>query len=87
MVALCTSRIYDTQIHSFIEKLNESLGARDCALLIFAINSDIYWEEDNISAEASVFDTIPYPYLDAIVIMDEKSKATRSPIVSSRTHA
>ncbi len=75
MVALCTSRIYDTEIHSFIEKLNESLRAQDCALLIFAINSDIYWEEDNISAEASVFDTIPYPYLDAIVIMDEKIKS------------
>ena len=75
MVALCTSRVYDTQIHSFIETLNEKLKTQNCSLLVYAINSDIYWEEEKISAETAVYDVIPYPYMDAIIIMDEKIKS------------
>ncbi len=74
-IVLCTSRVFDTQIHSFIVKLNKQLIANDCMLLIFAINADIYWEEDNISSETTVFDIIPYGTADAVIIMDEKIKS------------
>ena len=77
LVALCTSRIYDPQIHGYIVKLNERLRAEDYSLLIFAINSDIYWEEDRQASEKYVFDLIPYDYIDAVVIMDEKIKSHR----------
>ena len=74
IVALCTSRIYDPQVHDYIEKLNNSLAADDHTLMIFTINSDLYWDENNISAETSVFDIIPYSSAEVIVIMDEKIK-------------
>ena len=75
LVALCTSRIYDPQIHGYIVKLNERLRAEDYSLLIFAINSDIYWEENRQAAEKYIFKLIPYNYIDAVVIMDEKIKS------------
>ena len=75
LVALCTSRVYDPQIHGFIVRLNERLKEEGYALLIFAINSDIYWEEDRQATEKYVFDLIPYQYIDAVIIMDEKIKS------------
>ncbi len=77
LIALCTSRIYDPQIHGYIVKLNERLRAENYSLLIFAINSDIYWEEDRQATEKYVFDLIPYQFIDAVVIMDEKIKSHR----------
>ena len=74
IVALCTSRIYDSQVCGFIEELNEKLKNENVALMIFTINSDLYWDDDKISAETSVFDIIPYEVIDAVVIMDEKIK-------------
>lgn len=75
LVALCTSRVYDPQIHGYIENLNKKLTANNCALLIFAINSDIYWEEDRQATEKYVFNLIPYDFIDAVIIMDEKIKS------------
>ena len=75
LIALCTSRIYDSQVFGFIKKLNEGLQEHNCALLVFTINSDIYWEEDVNPAETYVFDIMPYDELDCIVIMDEKIKS------------
>ena len=75
LVALCTSRIYDPQINGFIKNLNEKLVRENCALLVFAINSDIYWDENLKPAEAYVYDLLPYDDLDCIIIMDEKIKS------------
>ena len=74
IVVLCTSRIYDPQVHDYIEKLNNSLKKDDHTLMIFTINSDLYWDEGNVTAETSVFDIIPYQSAEVIVIMDEKIK-------------
>ena len=74
IVALCTSRIYDPQVQGYIQLINERLKTENTALMIFTINSDLYWNEVNISSETAVFDFIPYDLLDAIVIMDEKIK-------------
>jgi len=51
LVALCTSRVYDPQIQGFIETLNEKLRKKSASLLVFTINSDIYWNERAIPAE------------------------------------
>ena len=75
IIALCTSRIYDPQIHEFVETLNEKLRSVDCHMLIFTINSDIYWEKNYLSSETYVFSIMPYETLDCIVIMDEKIKS------------
>ncbi|MCR5214321.1 MAG: GGDEF domain-containing protein [Eubacterium sp.] len=75
LVALCTSRIYEPQIHGYIERLNERLRKEDYSLLVFAINSDIYWEEDRLATEKYIYDLIPYKYLSAVIIMDEKIKS------------
>nr|MCR4788280.1 GGDEF domain-containing protein [Lachnospiraceae bacterium] len=75
LVALCTSRVFDPQIHSFIEILNESLKAHGCNLWIYAINADLYWKEDADMSEATVFDILDWNRLDAVVLMDEKIKS------------
>ena len=75
IIALCTSRIYDSQVCGFIEKLNEYLKRENFAILIFTINSDLYWDDSKISSETAVFDIIPYKFIDAVVIMDEKIKS------------
>ena len=75
LIALCTSSPYESQVYGFIKTLNESLQPANCALLVFAINSDIYWEEDNHPAEAYVYDLIPYDEVDCVMIMDEKIKS------------
>jgi len=77
LIALCTSRVYDPQIHGYIVRLNELLKRDGFALLIFAINSDIYWEEDRPASERYVFDLIPYNFIDAVIIMDEKIKSQK----------
>ena len=86
LIALCTSRIYDQKIFQFIKVLNEGLRKENCCLLVYALNSDIYWDEDANVVEAAVFDIMPFEILDGIIIMDEKIK---SHTVSSRiiTHA
>ena len=74
-VALCTSRVYEPAVHGFVIRLNERLKAQGYTLLIFSLNSDIYWEEDRVATERYVFDIIPYRFLDAVIIMDEKIKS------------
>ena len=75
LVALCTSRVYDPQVYGFMKELNELLQPKNCVLLVFTINSDIYWEEDLNPAETYVFDIMPFKELDCVVIMDEKIKS------------
>jgi diguanylate cyclase (GGDEF)-like protein len=75
VVALCTSRIYDIQVHSFIVELNELLKENGCILWIYALNEDLYWDEEKNPAEASVFDHISYMFVDTVMIMDEKIKS------------
>ncbi len=75
LIALCTSSPYESQVYGFIKALNGTLQAADCALLVFTINSDIYWDENNHPAEAYVYDLIPYDDIDCVMIMDEKIKS------------
>lgn len=75
IIALCTSRIYDPQLQGFVEILNESLKKKGVRLWIYAINADIYWNEEKLTAEIHVFDYIPYDSVDAVIIMDEKIKS------------
>jgi diguanylate cyclase (GGDEF)-like protein len=77
IVALCTSRVYDPQVQSFIEAFNEKVKDQGIRVWIYALNADIYWEEDSDSAEIAIFDIIPYDLIDAVVLMDEKIKSHR----------
>ena len=77
VVALCTSRIYDLQVHSYIVALNEQLSRQGFALWIYSLNEDLYWEEDKCPAEASIFGYIAYDLVDVVIVMDEKIKSHR----------
>ncbi len=77
LVALCTSRVFDPQVHSFIEKLNEELKTGGFFLWIYAINADLYWEDDADESETTVFNIIDWNLTDVVVIMDEKIKSHR----------
>ncbi len=74
LVALCTYRIYDPQEFAFITELNRLFRENNCALFIYALNSEIGNSGTDV-AESAVFDIIPYDKVDAVVIMDEKIKS------------
>ena len=74
LVALCTYRIYDHGEFAFITELNRLFRENNCALFIYALNSEI-GNSGNDIAEAAVFDYIPYRKTDAIIILDEKIKS------------
>ncbi len=74
LVALCTYRIYDPGEFAFITELNRLFRENNCALFIYALNSEI-GNSGNEVAETAVFDIIPYDRVDAIVILDEKIKS------------
>lgn len=75
VIAVCTSRIYDHQLHCFLEKLNEYLLPLNCRILIFALNCDLYWKEEENEPESYVFDIIPYDRTECLILMDEKIKS------------
>ena len=75
IVALCTSRIYDPPTHGFIKRINESLKERSATLLIYAINSEFYWQEDELTPEIAVYDIMPFDIIDAVIVMSEKIKS------------
>ncbi len=76
-IALCTSRIFDSQTHPFIKRLNKELQEKDVRLLIYAINYDLYWNESDEKDETYVYDLIPYESIDLLILMDEKIKSHR----------
>ena len=75
LIILCTSRIYDNQVYEYLKRLYIGLSSEEYCLLIYTINSDIYWDEEGIYAETAIFDFIPYDHADFIIIMDEKIKS------------
>ena len=75
LVALCTSRVYDPQIYGFIQTLNDKIREEAASLLVFTINTDIYWDEKMIPAETYVYDIIPFEELSCLILMDEKIKS------------
>ena len=89
IIALCISRLHDTDNNRFIAILNEQLRSAGCSLFIYNITTDLYWNEDETRAEASVFDLIDYERTDAVVIMDEKIKSrnvSKKIVRNSRAH-
>ena len=77
MIAVCTSRIHDHQLHSFLKQLNEYLLPYNCRVLIYALNCDLYWREEDDVPESYVFDIIPYDRLECLILMDEKIKSRK----------
>lgn len=75
LIALCTSRLHDGENCRCITELNRLFSENGCTLFIYDITADIYWNEDDIRAEAAVFDLIDHSHTDVIVIMDEKIKS------------
>ena len=75
IIALCTTRINDIDIHSFIRTLYEETFFHDFRIMVFALNADLYWNEEEYHSEASVFEAIPYDIVDILVIMDERIKS------------
>lgn len=75
IAALCTSRINDSQVNHFMHELNKGLVSNDYRLLVYNINMDIYWVENYVPAEASVYNLIDYKTVDVIIIMSEKIKS------------
>ena len=75
VVALCTARLNDSIMNNFISSFNNILKDNNCALLVYSLNSELYWNEEAISTEVSVFELIDYDITDVIVMMDERIKS------------
>ncbi|MBR4726007.1 MAG: GGDEF domain-containing protein [Lachnospiraceae bacterium] len=90
LIVLCTSRVFDPQIHSFIELLNEKFKANECCLWIYTLNADLYWDDEADSSETSVFNWIMWDKTDAVIVMDEKIKSrvvSQSIIDNAKSHS
>ncbi len=77
IISLCTSRIYDPQVFTFIRSLNEALRGKDIRLLVYSVNSDRYWDEETKTSETAIFDLIPFEQTELVIIMDERIKSRR----------
>lgn len=76
IIAMCTSLLSDIENSRFIMQLNKLLAENNSSLFIYAINSDLHWDDRNIRADSSVFSLIDYSVTDAVIIMYEKIKST-----------
>ena len=74
IVSLCTSRLNEIENCRFITELNEGLAKKDSTLFIYNVSTDLYWDDSNIRAEASVFSLVDFDVTDVVIIMHEKIK-------------
>ena len=74
IVALCTYRIHDSQVFTFITEFNDLLKKLNSHLFVYTINAEI-GNKCGFLAETSVYDLIPFDKVDVVVIMDEKIKS------------
>lgn len=74
IVSLCTSRLNDIDHIRFITQLNKGLKELNSALLIYNINRDLYWSDENIRAETAVFGLVDFTITDVVIIMYERIK-------------
>ena len=58
----------------FITELNKGLNKANASLFVYNINTEMYWSDDNIRAEAAVFGLVDYSITDVVVVMYEKIK-------------
>ncbi len=75
VVALCTSRVFESENQQYVSYLNQLLSKRGFSLWIYHINADLYWDNDNAHAETAVYDLIDYRITDAVILMDERIKS------------
>ena len=74
ITALCLSRMHDASNHAFVKSLNEHLTQNHERLFIYNICSDLYWKDQGIRGEASVFRLIDFAQIDNLIILEEKIK-------------
>ena len=75
VVSLCISRLHDIENARFVEHLNKHLRKNGCSLWVYNITTDLYWEENKIIGETSIFDLIDFNITDVLIIMEEKIKS------------
>ena len=74
VVSLCTSRLNDVDNIKFIMELNNGLKDLNALMFIYNINTDLYWSDDNIRADSTVFSLIDFAVTDVVIIMYERIK-------------
>ena len=77
IVSLCISRIHDIENFRFIKGLGQKLSENGMSLFIYDITADLYWQEDVVQAETSVFQLVDFSVTDILVIMYEKIKSKK----------
>ncbi len=75
IVAMCTSRLNEVENTRFITEVSKRLAQQNSNLFLYAINTDLYWDDRNIRADSFVFGLIDYSVTDTVIIMHEKVKS------------
>ena len=75
IISLCISRLHDVENFRFVNELHKCIQNKDYCLFVYDITADLYWKENNLRAETSVFDLIDFSRTDILIIMDEKIKS------------
>lgn len=77
IIAICTSRVNDSTTYDFINALNELVIKQNWRIFVYHVCSDYYWTNEDVSADAAIYDLIDYKIIDAVIIMDEKVKSKK----------
>ena len=68
IAAVCTSRIHEEYVNSYINELNSVLTEHGWRVLVYSVNSDLYHKTRSDTGEAAVFDLIDPGRTDALIL-------------------
>lgn len=74
IIALCLSRINDSECCSLIKGLSEELYKYNCKLFVYSTCTDFDLDSPGDIGQASIFNLMDYSVIDAVVIFDIKFK-------------
>lgn len=74
IIALCLSRINDSECCSLIKGLSEELFKHNCKLFVYSTCTDFDLDSPADIGQASIFNLMDYSVIDAVVIYDIKFK-------------
>lgn len=71
VVGICTADL-DQPFHiKLVERVIKELGKLGYYVMVFGTDSDLYYETDSVSADASVFNLMNFERLDAVILFSE----------------
>ncbi len=84
IIALCTSRIYESSNYDFIKALSECFDKQGYCLFVYSLYADLCWHHEEkfrmilaTRGDVEVMKLIDYDITDAVIIMSENIKSVQ----------